>query len=93
MIVLKFWLQIDKDTQLNRFNSRLFDPEKKWKITAEDWRNRSRWEDYKIAAEEMLQKTSTTNARWIVVESNDKRYSRIKVLKTTTEVLENRLKK
>jgi polyphosphate:AMP phosphotransferase len=93
VIVLKFWLQIDKDTQLNRFNSRLFDPEKKWKITAEDWRNRSRWEDYKIAAEEMLQKTSTTNARWIVVESNDKRYSRIKVLKTTTEVLENRLKK
>lgn len=93
VIVLKFWLQIDKDTQLKRFNSRLIDPEKKWKITAEDWRNRSRWEDYKIAANEMLQKTSTTNARWIVVESNDKRYSRIKVLKTTTEVLEDELKK
>ena len=92
-IVLKFWLHIDKETQLERFNSRQVDPEKKWKITAEDWRNRGRWEDYKIAADEMLQKTSTTNARWVVVESNDKRYSRIKVLKTAAEALEKELKK
>lgn len=91
-IVLKFWLHIDKDTQLERFNSRQYDPEKKWKITDEDWRNRSRWEDYKFAADEMLQKTSTTNAKWIVVESNDKRYSRIKVLKTAAEALEKELK-
>lgn len=91
-IILKFWLHIDKETQLERFNSRQLDPEKKWKITAEDWRNRGRWEDYRIAADEMLQKTSTTNARWIVVESNDKRYSRIKVLKTVAEVLEEELK-
>jgi polyphosphate:AMP phosphotransferase len=91
-IILKFWLQIDTDTQLERFNSRQSDPEKKWKITAEDWRNRSRWEDYKSAADEMLQKTSTTNAKWIVVESNDKRYSRIKVLKTVAEALEKELK-
>lgn len=91
-IVLKFWLQIDKDTQLERFNSRQYDPEKKWKITADDWRNRSRWEDYKIAVDEMLQKTSTTNAKWIIVESNDKQYSRIKVLKTTVEALEKELK-
>ena len=93
VIVLKFWLHIDKETQLKRFNNRQFDPEKKWKITAEDWRNRGRWDDYKIAAEEMLQKTSTTNAQWIIVESNDKRYSRIKVLKSTTEALEKELKK
>ena len=92
-IVLKFWLHIDKETQLERFNSRQFDPEKKWKITAEDWRNRGRWEDYKAAADEMLQKTSTTNAPWIIIESNDKRYSRIKVLKTTAEALEKELKK
>lgn len=92
-IILKFWLHIDRETQLERFNSRQLDPEKKWKITAEDWRNRGRWEDYKTAADEMLQKTSTTNAPWIVVESNDKRYSRIKVLKTAVEVLEKELKK
>lgn len=92
-IILKFWLHIDKETQMKRFNNRQFDPEKKWKITAEDWRNRDRWEDYKIAADEMLRKTSTTNARWIVIESNDKRYSRIKVLKTATEALEKELEK
>jgi polyphosphate:AMP phosphotransferase len=91
-IVLKFWLHIDKETQLERFNSRQVDPEKKWKITTEDWRNRGRWDDYKIAVDEMLLKTSTTNAPWIVVESNDKRYSRIKVLKTAAEALEKELK-
>ena len=92
-IIIKFWLHVDKETQLERFNSRQLDPEKKWKITADDWRNRNRWEDYKIAVNDMLQKTSTTNAQWIVVESNDKRYSRIKVLKTAAETLENELKK
>ncbi|RXA17591.1 polyphosphate:AMP phosphotransferase [Methanosarcina sp. MSH10X1] len=90
-IILKFWLHIDKETQLERFNSRQLDPEKKWKITAEDWRNRSRWEDYETAADEMLQKTGTMNAPWVVVESNDKRYSRIKVLKTVAETLEKEL--
>lgn len=91
-IIIKFWLHIDKETQLERFNSRQLDSEKKWKITAEDWRNRGRWEDYKIAADEMLQKTSTINAQWIIVESNDKRYSRIKVLKSAAEALEKELK-
>lgn len=92
-IIVKFWLHIDKETQLERFNSRQLDSEKKWKITAEDWRNRNRWEDYKIAADEMLQKTSTTNAQWIIVESSDKRYSRIKVLKSAAEALEKELRK
>jgi len=92
-IVVKFWLHIDQETQLERFNSRQHDPEKKWKITDEDWRNRSRWEDYKIVVDEMLQKTSTTNAQWIIVESNDKRYSRIKVLRSVVETIEKELKK
>ena len=68
------------------------DPEKSWKITEEDWRNRNKWEEYKIAVDEMLQKTSTINAQWTVVESNDKRYSRIKILKTVAEALEKELK-
>jgi polyphosphate kinase 2 (PPK2 family) len=90
-IILKFWLHIDKATQLERFESRQNDLQKSWKITAEDWRNRSRWEDYKIAADEMFQKTSTTNAQWTIVESKDKRYSRIKIMKTVTETLEKEL--
>ncbi|AKB78715.1 hypothetical protein MSHOH_2232 [Methanosarcina horonobensis HB-1 = JCM 15518] len=91
VIILKFWLHIDRETQLERFKSRLNDPEKRWKITEDDWRNRNRWEDYKIAADEMLQKTSTLGAPWIIIESRDKRYSRVKVLKTTAETLEKEL--
>lgn len=90
-IILKFWLHIDKETQLERFESRLTDPEKRWKITEDDWRNRNRWDDYEIAVNEMLQKTSTLGAPWIVVESNDKRYSRIKVLKAVAEAVEKEL--
>ncbi|MGB9928058.1 MAG: polyphosphate:AMP phosphotransferase [Methanosarcina sp.] len=90
-IVLKFWLQIDKETQLNRFESRQNDPEKTWKITSDDWRNRSKWDDYEIAVEEMLKKTNTKSAEWVIVESNDKLYSRIKVLKTAVELLEKEL--
>jgi polyphosphate:AMP phosphotransferase len=90
-IILKFWLHIDKETQLERFESRINDPDKRWKITEEDWRNRDRWDDYKTAADEMLQKTSTITAPWIVVESRDKRYSKIKVLKTVAETVEREL--
>jgi polyphosphate kinase 2 (PPK2 family) len=90
-VVLKFWLQIDKDTQLERFKDRQNDPDKSWKISEDDWRNRNKWEEYKVAIDEMLQKTSTLNAQWTVVESNDKLYSRIKILKTVTEVLEKEL--
>ncbi len=50
-------------------------------------------EDYKIAVDEMLQKTSTINAQWVIVESNDKRYSRIKVLRSIVEAIEKGLKK
>jgi len=90
-IILKFWLQIDKDTQVERFKSRQNDPGKSWKITDEDWRNRSKWKEYQIAVDEMLQKTSTFNAQWTIVESNNKRYSRIRILKTITETLEKEL--
>ena len=92
-IIFKFWLQIDKETQLERFESRRNDPEKNWKITEDDWRNRNKWDDYKVAVDEMLQKTSTTGAPWIIIESRDKRYSRAKVLKTVVETLEEELKK
>lgn len=87
-IILKFWLQIDKETQLERFKSRQDDPEKNWKITEDDWRNRSKWEKYELAVDEMLLKTGTINASWNVIESNDKRYSRIKILKIVTEAIE-----
>lgn len=90
-IVIKFWVQIDKDTQLARFNDRQNTPEKQWKITEEDWRNREKWDQYEVAVDEMLQKTNTSFARWHVLESNDKKYARIKALKIVIEELEKRL--
>ena len=87
-VVLKFWIHIDQDTQLARFTMRQDTPEKQWKITEEDWRNREKWPQYEAAIDEMLQKTSTENAPWYIIESNDKKYARIKVLRILIEALE-----
>lgn len=91
-VVIKFWVQIDKDTQLERFTIRQNTPSKQWKITDEDWRNREKWDLYEAAVDEMLQKTNTTYAPWFVLESNDKKYARIKALKTVISEIEKRLK-
>jgi polyphosphate kinase 2 (PPK2 family) len=90
-IVLKFWLQIDKAEQLRRFKARGVSPYKQWKITDEDWRNRRKWSRYRDAVEEMLARTSPPQARWTVVESNCKRYARIKVMDTVIRALRRRL--
>ncbi|MCM1184380.1 MAG: polyphosphate:AMP phosphotransferase [Roseburia sp.] len=90
-VVLKFWLHIDKDEQARRFQDRQDNPEKSWKITDEDWRNREKWELYEKAVDEMLVRTSTADAPWIIVEGNDKLYARIKVLETVVDALEERL--
>ncbi|MBR2122452.1 MAG: polyphosphate:AMP phosphotransferase [Lachnospiraceae bacterium] len=86
-VVIKFWVQIDNKTQLERFTDRQNTPEKQWKITDEDWRNREKWDLYEQAVNEMIQKTSTAFAPWYVLESNDKKYARIKALKIVTEEL------
>ncbi|MDY2847918.1 MAG: polyphosphate:AMP phosphotransferase [Oscillospiraceae bacterium] len=93
VILIKFWMQIDKDEQLKRFNERMENPEKQWKITDEDWRNREKWDLYETAVNEMLEKTSTVYAPWTIVESNDKLYARIKVMNTVIDRLEEALKK
>ena len=90
-IIIKFWVQIDKDTQLERFTDRQNNPEKRWKITDEDWRNREKWDLYEEAVDEMLQKTSTTYAPWHILESVDKKYARIKALKIIIKELEKSL--
>lgn len=90
-IVLKFWLQIDKDEQERRFKERMDNPAKQWKITDEDWRNREKWDEYEKAVDEMLVRTSTTYAPWIIVEGNNKYYARIKILRTVVEAMEKRI--
>ena len=91
-VVLKFWIHIDPETQLARFTERQNTPEKQWKITDEDWRNREKWPQYEEAVDEMLRKTSTKNAPWYIIESNDKKYARIRTLKIITEALEKACK-
>jgi len=80
--IVKFWLEISKEEQLKRFQQRANDPLKVWKITEEDWRNREKWKLYEDAVDEMLARTSTQYAPWVVTESDNKWYSRVKVLKT-----------
>lgn len=79
-VVLKFWLQIDKDEQLLRFQARQNDPEKSWKITDEDWRNRSKWEQYEVCVNDMLRYTSTRFAPWHIIESQNKMFGRVQTL-------------
>ena len=88
-VVIKFWVQIDKRTQLKRFKERQATPEKQWKITDEDWRNREKWNQYESAIDEMIQKTSTEFAPWYILESVDKKYARIKAL----EIVIDQIKK
>ncbi|MDN4495051.1 polyphosphate kinase 2 family protein [Ureibacillus aquaedulcis] len=84
-LVIKFWLHVDKDEQLARFNERQTNPMKAWKLTNEDWRNREKFDDYVVCANEMFEKTNTINAPWILVPGNNKHYARIKVLRETIQ--------
>ena len=89
VVVVKFWLSIDKDTQLERFKEREDTPHKRFKITEEDWRNRDKWDDYGNAVADMVDRTSTEIAPWTLVEANDKRFARVKVLRTLNQALED----
>ncbi|GEK34659.1 polyphosphate kinase 2 family protein [Kurthia sibirica] len=80
-IMLKFWIHISADEQLERFKLRQQDPYKHWKLTDEDWRNREKWPAYVQAANDMFAKTDMKNAPWILIEGNDKKYARLQVLK------------
>jgi len=90
-VLFKFWLHIDPDEQLRRFREREGMAHKQWKITEDDWRNREKLDQYREAVEEMLHRTTTPYAPWTIVESNCKRYARVKVLETVCEVIRERL--
>lgn len=90
-ILTKFWLAITPEEQLQRFQAREETGYKRFKITDEDWRNRARWPDYERAVCDMVDRTSTEYAPWSLVEANDKRHARIKVLRTLCENLEKNL--
>ncbi len=92
-VLLKFWLHISADEQLARFRARETTPYKKYKITDEDYRNRARWDDSAAAVDEMVRRTSTPQAPWHLVSSQDKRSARIEVLSTVVDALERALER
>jgi polyphosphate kinase 2 (PPK2 family) len=87
-IVMKFWLAISKEEQLARFHAREQQGFKRYKITADDYRNRAKWDAYREAASDMVDRTSTELAPWTLVEANDKYFARVKVLRTLVAALE-----
>ena len=92
-IVLKFWLQISKKEQLKRFKKREHIEFKRFKITDEDWRNRKKWKAYESAICDMIDRTSTGTVAWTLVEANDKKFARVKILRTICERIEAELAK
>jgi polyphosphate kinase 2 (PPK2 family) len=93
VIVVKFWLSIDKQTQLERFQARENIPFKRFKITEDDWRNRDKWDAYRAAVGDMVDRTSTEISPWTLVEANDKRWARVKVLRTINLAIEEAFEK
>jgi polyphosphate:AMP phosphotransferase len=93
IVLVKYWIQISKEEQHARFKAREETPHKRWKLTEEDWRNREKWDDYELAVNDIIQHTSTIVAPWTLVEGNDKRYARIKVIRTLCQRLQEVLEK
>jgi polyphosphate kinase 2 (PPK2 family) len=91
IVVVKFWLAIGKEEQLRRFRERQRIAFKRFKIGPEDWRNRKKWDAYEQAVCDMVERTSTRIAPWTLVEANNKRYARVKVLKTLCDAIEKAL--
>jgi polyphosphate kinase 2 (PPK2 family) len=91
-VLVKLWLHISEAEQLRRFRARERDPLKRWKLTAEDWRNLSHRAEYEEAVEEMLAATDHTAAPWHVVAAESKHYARVKVLETVISRIEDALR-
>ena len=93
IVVVKFWLAITQSEQLKRFRAREKTPFKRFKITRDDWRNRKKWPAYERAVCDMVDRTSTDVAPWHLIEANDKKWARVRVLETIGDSIENALRK
>jgi polyphosphate kinase 2 (PPK2 family) len=90
-IVAKFWLSVSKEEQLARFKARENDPLKRFKVDKEDWKNREHYDAYQLAAAEMIRKTDTPDAPWVVIDADEKKHTRLEVLKKVCEEVERRM--
>jgi len=88
MVLVKFWLHLSEAEQLRRFESRQRDPLRSWKLTDEDWRNQRKREPYEHAVEEMLDRTDHPDGPWTLVEAENKRWARVRVVETVVGALE-----
>ncbi len=86
--IIKVYMHIDKNEQLKRFEERLNNPIKRWKLTEEDLRNHDKWADYEIAVSDMFKCTSTKQQPWNIIAGNHKWYARVEVLKTIVSAME-----
>ena len=91
MVLAKFWIHITPEEQERRFRDRAVSSVKSWKLTEEDWRNRERWDAYERAIHDMVERTSTGIAPWTLIEGNDKRHARVRVLQSVCDALEKAL--
>src|SRR6478736_1780599 len=91
IVLIKFWLQISPDEQLRRFQDREREPWKQHKIGAEDYRNRAKTAQYEAAANDAIARCSTRDAPFTLIEANDKRHARVKVLETICDRLQREL--
>jgi len=87
MRIVKIFMHIGREEQLRRFEQRLRDPMKRWKLSYEDFRNRNHWDAYVEATDDMLAKTSTKRAPWHVIAANDKKWARVEALRVICEAL------
>ncbi len=85
--LVKIFLHITPEEQVHRFRARLTDPLKRWKLSYEDFRNRSHWSDYEEAIEDMIEKTSTKRAPWHLVPANNKPFGRLAALRIIADRL------
>jgi polyphosphate:AMP phosphotransferase len=92
-VLLKFWLHISPEEQLQRFKQREGDPFKEYKLTPEDFRNREKWPLYEVAVNQAVQRTHTLQAPWHLIAANDKYYARIKVIQTVIQAIEAELQR
>ena len=87
--VLKFFLNVSKDEQKKRFLKRINEPEKNWKFSAQDAKERAFWDDYMKAYEDALGNTSTKNAPWYVIPADSKWFTRVAVSNIIIEKMES----
>ena len=90
ILLRKYWFSVSDDEQERRFRSRLTDPMRSWKLSTMDLESITRWEDYSRAKDEMFVQTDIPEARWNVVESDDKRRARLNMMAHLLSTLDYR---